>query len=463
MEPLAESEPFLITARWVLPVTGPPIEDGAVLVRGDRIAAVGRGRDIGGRPEEGRGPRSLSRLDLGDAALLPGLVNAHTHLELTILRGRCEEVEFFPWIRRVTEARFRKLEAADLVSSARWGALEAVRGGVTTVADTGDAHVVLQALADSGLRGIAYQEVFGPDERECHERLKALETALDAARGLATPRARVGISPHAPYTVSAALFREAARLALERRLPMAIHAAESRAERDLLREGAGPFAAFLAGRGISVQARGVSTLRHLADNGVLEARPLLIHAVHTGVEDWDLIRDSGCSVAHCPKSNAKLCHGIAPVLEWLARGLKVGLGTDGPAGNNGCDLLEEARFGALLQRARPGASVEDIRRLDARAVVRLLTLGGAEALGLDAEVGSLEPGKLADLTAVRLAGPQLEPGGDPETTIVFAASARDVVLTVVGGRVLFHDGRVATIDEDAARAALQRAAVKLGR
>jgi 5-methylthioadenosine/S-adenosylhomocysteine deaminase len=446
---------LLLTADWVLPVASAPIREGAVRVRAGRIAWVGRRADA---EHDGVGPSA--RIDLGRAAVLPGLVNAHTHLELTVLRGHAEDVEFAPWIRRLTGAKYQKLDAGAYRASARWGALEAIRSGVTTVADGSDSGQVLDALVESGLRGLVYHEVFGPDEKDVAAAMAGLRGALDAMAPRATARVRLGVSPHAPYTVSPALFRAVTDLALERGLPVMVHAAESRSERRLLREGAGPFAEAFAARGIAWRPPGTSTVEYLARLGVLRARPLLVHAVDVDAEDIERLLLSGASVAHCPKSNAKLGSGIAPLGTFLERGVRVGLGTDGAVSNNGCDLLEEARFAVLLQRAKAAADGRG-EPVGARAAVRLMTLGGAEALGMDGEIGSLEPGKLADVVAIDLSGPRVAPAHDPEAAVVFAAAAAAVVLTMVEGRTLYRWGKVLTLDEDGLRRDLELAARKL--
>jgi 5-methylthioadenosine/S-adenosylhomocysteine deaminase len=457
----------------VVPVASQPIIDGAVRVREGRIEWVGSALSLQGTTGPGPpGPGSPERrIDLGEAALLPGLVNVHTHFELALLRGFCEEREFFPWIRRLTEIKYGRLAAdpggvAAFRAAARWGALEAIRAGITTVGDASDRDVVLDVLLESGLRGIAYQEVFGPAPEEAEARLAALEERLEAALERASDRVRVGVSPHAPYTVSAPLFRRVAALASERGLRLCVHAAESPEEGDLVRRGTGPWADHLRGRGIAWKTPGISPVAYLEELGVLAARALIVHAVEIDGEDIARIRAAGASVAHCPKSNAKLGHGVAPLEELRVANVAVGLGTDSVASNNGCDLIEEARFAILAQRARRGArsgagTFPDRTILDTPALVRLMTLGGAEALGLGSETGSLEPGKLADLVAIDLSSPHHRPVYRPEDAIIFSASGRDVVLTVVGGEVLYERGRVTRLDEAAIREELESAASRL--
>jgi 5-methylthioadenosine/S-adenosylhomocysteine deaminase len=456
----------VLTARWVLPIVSSPIPHGGVRIRDGRILRVGPAEGILselGSHELGSqggtiGARRIERLDFPDGAIVPGLVNAHAHLDLTILRGFVEERDFFAWIQTLLALKTERLAPGDLIASARWGALELLRGGVTTVGDTSDTDAALEAMRECGLRGIAYAEVFGSDERECAVRLRELEGRLEDRRARETALVRVGVSPHSPYTVSAPLFRRVASLSAEAGLPLAVHAAESEAERLFVTHADGPFAALLRERSLPVKARGPSTIAYLQDLGVLDARPLLIHGVRLGPADLQRIRDAGASVAHCPKSNAKLGHGIAPLAEILALGIPTGIGTDGAPSSNGCDLLEEARMGLLLQRTRAGVEGP---LPDARAALRLLTLGGAEALGLGKVTGSLEPGKSADLAVFRLAGPRHEPVADPETSLVFSGLASDAVLTMVEGRVVFREGTVLSMDEDEARADLRRAAAKL--
>jgi 5-methylthioadenosine/S-adenosylhomocysteine deaminase len=420
---------MLYRAKWVVPVSGEPIENGSVLVHGDRIEAVGPSPDLASaeRPFEVR--------DLGDAALLPGLVNAHSHLELTVMRGLLEQADFREWITRLTDIKLTRLTVEDLLDSARLGALEAVRAGVTCCGDTSDSGFALDALLKAGMRGVVYQEVFGPDAAHAGENLAKLaeKVARLSERAGEDGRVRVGVSPHAPYTVSADLFARVAAFALERHMPVAIHAAESEAEERFVRDGEGPFAERLRARGIEWRAPGVSTVAYLASLGVLAARPLLVHAVRATDDDLDAIAATGSRVAHCPKSNAKFGHGVARLGAMRERSVKVGLGTDSVASNNALDMLDEARAATMLARA----SSRDPLALSARDAIELATSGGARALGLEAEVGTLEPGKGADLCAVALDGLHIAPVYDVETSLVFSASARDVLLTVVGGRVVF--------------------------
>ena len=428
-------------ARFVLPITAPPIHDGVVAVDGEHIAYVGP-RTEGPRAEEA---------SLGNALLLPGLVNTHSHLELTAMRGFLEGVDFRTWIVRLTTAKRTVLSRDMLLDAARYGIGEGLRHGITTYGDTCDSGVAFHAMRECGVRGVMYQEVFGPDPAQCDGALVELRDKIDRLRPLETARVRVGVSPHAPYTVSDPLFAAVSEYARRDSLPVAIHIAESQLETDLVVGGTGSFADGLRARGIAVASRSRSPIRLLASLGVLAAKPLLIHCVRIDQDDISLIAESQCAVAHCPASNAKLGHGIAPLTALLDARVTIGLGSDSVASNNRMDLLEEARVAVLFQRAQRGRFGE----LSAADSLALATLGGARALGLDGDIGSLEVGKAADLAAFPLqaAGPVY----DPQTTAVFALPGTRASFVAAAGQVLVRDG-VLLGEDDALEYRVQQSA-----
>jgi 5-methylthioadenosine/S-adenosylhomocysteine deaminase len=448
---MTEGRLTVYRAAWVLPVAAEPIRDGAVMVdAGGVIAAVGPAAAV--PPPEG-----AEVVELGPAALLPGLVDVHAHPELAMFRGALEDLRFRDWILRLVGAKRAALAEADYEAAARWTLVECLRAGITTVAATEMSAAGFGALRQAGMRGLVYREVFGPGPEQCEASMSELRGAVEALRAEESDLVRVGVSPHAPYTVSDALFRAVAEYALAERLPVAIHASESVAERDLVTRGAGDFAPGLRARGIDTPVRGTSTVEMLHRLGVLRTRPLLIHSVLLEGDDIARMADAGCVVAHCPVANAKLGHGAAPVAELRAAGIPVGLGTDSVGSNNRLDLLEEARIASLLQRARLRSHDE----MPPADLLRLCTLDGARALDLDARVGTLEPGKDADLCAVSLAGVHATPVHDPVAAVFHAARGSDVVLTAVRGRVLYRGGVVRTLDADAARAGVEDAAARL--
>lgn len=413
-------------ARWVLPVVRPALRDGTVVVEGRRIAWVGPRADA----PEGRD------VELGEAILMPGLVNVHTHLELTAMRGFLEELDFADWIIRLASAKRRVLSRDDLLDAARLGIAEGLHAGITTYADTCDSGVAFDAMLESGVRGIMYQEVFGPDPAQCEASLAELRGKLAALRSRETALLRAGISPHAPYTVSDALFAACAALAREETLPMAVHVAEGRHESDFVERGEGIFADGQRKRGLQVAPRGRSPVALLERTGVLGVAPLLIHCVRVDDADIALMRAAGAAVAHCPASNARLGHGIAPLREMLDAGLRVGLGSDSVASNNRMDLLEEARLAALFQ----GARTQRAHALSAREAIELATLGGARALGLEDRIGTLEAGKDADLAAFALDRAHAVPVQAPEAAALHALRGTDATFVAIAGEPRVRDG-----------------------
>jgi cytosine/adenosine deaminase-related metal-dependent hydrolase len=404
-------------ARWVLPISSPPIRDGTVVEHAGRIVYVGPRDEAPGGSDR----------DLGDCALLPGLINAHTHLELTVFRGLLEDLSFREWIARLQGAKVAVMTPERFLDSARWGIVEGMRAGITTFADTCDSGVVLEAMRERGVRGIMYQEVFSPSAdpaavRDAAARLAEKLALLDMFE---TDLQQVGVSPHAPYTVSDPLFALVARLG--RRI--AVHIAESEPEHRFVCEGEGPFADAHRARGIPVARRAASPIALLAKLGVLDTQPLLIHCVRVSDADIASIASSRSTVAHCPISNAKLGHGVAPVLEMLDAGIAVGLGTDSMAANNRMHLLEESRAAALAQRIR-GARAD---ALPAARALELATLGGARALGYADRVGSLEVGKDADLAAFDLSSLAGSADADAEAALVFALGAEPAKFVAVAG------------------------------
>jgi 5-methylthioadenosine/S-adenosylhomocysteine deaminase len=442
----------LYSADWLIPVSAEPVHDGAVLVdEHGVIRAVGTHTGIAVGDD-------VARIDLGSAILLPGLINVHGHPELAGMRGLLEDLPFHLWIPALRRAKEGAIaEEGDFAVAARWTCIECIAGGITTLAATEDSGASVDAMREAGLRGMVYREVFGPAPRQAQGALHDLMQKLDAMRRIATDMVHVGVSPHAPYTVSDDLYRLIAAYATAEALPVAVHIGESEAESQLVGNADGPFAGGLRTRAIQVSRRARSPIALLAQTGILDTRPLLIHCVRVDEADVQLIADAGAAVAHCPVANARLGHGIAPVIELAHAGVTIGIGSDSVASSNRIDMLEEARIAQLLQRARLCSA----GALTAPELLRMLTLDGARALGLDARTGSLEVGKDADMCAVRIDAPHTLPLHDPASALLFSTRGSDVILTVVRGQVLYHDGRFFTLDPEPLRDRLHAGAARM--
>ena len=393
-----------IRAGQVYPVTAPPIEDGAVLVDAlGRIAAVGPHARV---PT----PARAETREYPNAVLVPGLINCHTHLELTHLAGQNVEPEFAKWIRGVRTLK-EATSPEDFDAAAVAGVKDCWSRGVTCVAETGSTGAVMRALHDLGGRGIVYQEVFGPDPSQVATSMAELEAAVAQLRDLTTAQLRVGVSPHAPYTVSAPLYEAVAAFARRQHLPVAVHLAESKEESQFVQDGAGPFADAWRARGIPVEPRGCTPVEYLARLGVLSSGTLCIHCVQMDDDHRDIavLEGAGAAIAHCPRSNRAHGHGSAPLAAFRSADLRVGLGTDSVVSVGDLDVWAEARAAGL----------------EGDSALRALTLEGARALGWAGEIGSLEAGKAADLAV--FSSTNLH---QPSPT------SRTASLTVVSGRIV---------------------------
>jgi 5-methylthioadenosine/S-adenosylhomocysteine deaminase len=423
----------ILSAKYVLPIAGEPIVDSAVAFEGDKIVRVGK-RDslVAEFP-------SAELEDLGEAAILPGFVNCHSHLELTAMRGALDDVEhdFRSWLLKVQGLR-SAMSDADIEAAAIAGAREGAAAGVTCFGDVGrNGRAGLNALKTVGLRGILFQETeFSPDNRTADEDFKKLGETFEALKKDETDLVRVGISPHSTYTVSSRLFELIAQYAIINRIPLSIHASEAADEFDLLTNGEGFFTEVYEKFGVEWQSPRCTPIEYLERLGVLSTRPLLAHCVYATDGDIAKIAANGATIAHCPKSNAKFGHGYAPLEKLLDAGIAVGLGSDSVASNNVCDLLEESRFASLFARNRPDRK----RFVSAKEVLKAATLGGANALGLDELIGTLEPGKQADLTAVSLEHAAQQPVNDICAALVFSSNAHDVQRSLVAGRTVYSRG-----------------------
>ncbi len=439
----------IISARYVLPISSEPIENGAVAFENDIITAVGTLNEIIGQFPEAK------RESFGEAAIMPGFINCHSHLEITAMRGFLdrEEHDFYSWLIKLTKTRAEILTDADIETAAIFGALEGARGGVTCFADIGRFGAAgFNALKKNGLRGILFQETeFSPDDKTGNEDFEKLKGKFSRLKETETNLVKVGLSPHAPYTVSRRLFEKITDYAIENEIKITIHAAESVEEQELMMNGTGFFASVYEKYGFEWRNPNCSSIEYLENIGVLRAKPLLAHCVKVSETDIRLIAESDSRIAHCPKSNAKFGHGAAPLEKFLDNKIRVGFGSDSVASNNVCDILEEARFGVLSARN----SLDRKRFIEPKEAIAAATLGGAKALGLETEIGTLEAGKQADLIVVSLENAAQQPVHDVYSALHFASNARDIRLTTVAGEEIYRDGVSTKIDETEIKAKMK--------
>ncbi|MDA3936092.1 MAG: amidohydrolase family protein [Actinomycetota bacterium] len=435
---------MLLAARYVLPVATPHIENGAVLVRDDKIIEIGElDRLKAAHPEE-------EVRDFGLAALMPGFVDLHTHLEYSAMRGLVDDLPYARWKMQVLEKEGR-LSPTDWEDAAYLGALEAIESGITTIADVTETGSSARAVAAGGMRAFIYREVSTTDKAKVPAVLDAARADIaewgDLGGDLLTP----GIAPHATYTCHPELFLSVAEMAVQDNLPVSTHLAGSREEYDFVKYGSSPFAVdyrdtYKIGE-LGWLPTGVSPVRYVLQWGLLDVPSLLaVHCTQVDDADIEVLAKYDVAIAYCPRCNAKLGMGKAPLVKFLGKGLRVGIGTDSPASNNTMDLFDEMRIGLLLQRAAEGRQDFFV----ARTFVKMATLDAARALGIDDKVGSLEPGKQADIIAVDMSHGHQIPTAYPYSTLVHTANQENVLFTMVNGVVLFENGDVHTIDRERA-------------
>ncbi|HMS40097.1 MAG TPA: amidohydrolase family protein [Pyrinomonadaceae bacterium] len=445
----------ILSANYVLPISAEPIENGAIAFEKDKIIAVGKCSEI-----IEKFPEALHE-NLGCSAILPGFVNAHSHLEITAMRGFLDEfdADFFAWLMKLTKTRSEVLTDEDVKNAAVFGALEGARAGVTCFGDIGRfGKAGFEALKINGLRGILFQETeFSPVNENAPEDFARLKEKFLELKSTETELVKIGLSPHSPYTVSRSLFENIAEYALSENIKFTIHAAESSEEEDFMKKGVGLFAELYKKGGFEWNTPRVSSIEYLEKIGVLQTKPLLAHCVKVSEKDIELIAESDTCIAHCPKSNAKFGHGIAPLEKFLDAKIKTAFGSDSMASNNTCDILEEARFATLFARNLPDTK----RFLQAEEIIKTATFGGAKSLGFENEIGSLETGKQADFIAVSLENAAQMPVHDIFSALLFASNARDVFLTIVAGKEIYRNGEAKLVDEKELKMKISEIAIKM--
>ena len=403
-----------ISADWVVPVEGPPVADGAVLIDDDGlIMAVGARADLG------------SDIHHVESVILPGFVDAHTHLEYDVYVGFGDGLGFADWI-GLHVRRKQRIDLADMEAIARAGVLNCLRSGITTVGDCSFSGAAATACAELGLHGMIYLEVFGTTDDPIRDRFEPTRERIADAL---SQDVRLGVSPHAPYTCTVELYRACAELGL----PIATHLAESESETEFLRTGGGAWESFAE---MLVPPPGTTGIRALAESGLLDSNVVAAHCVKADEEEIALLAEHDVAVAHCPRSNAILGCGVAPLRELREAGIRVCIATDSPASTPSFDMFDEMRAAIMGARAREGRP----EALTAADALELATLGGARALGLEGSRGSLVPGKQADLTVLSLGDTAFVPWEDPVTGAVLGGSPQGVVATLVSGEPRYEKG-----------------------
>ena len=414
-----------------------PIRDGAVAIADGKVAAVGPAEALLDLAPTGE------VLNATDCLVMPGLVNTHSHLAMTLLRGFADDLPLVEWLENhIWPAERRWMNRDTVRLGTELAVAEQLLAGVTTTTDMyffGDE--VARVLADAGMRGVVAESLIdfatprcsGPDEML--ERQRELIDAY-ADHPLITP----SVAAHSPYSVSAQTLVAEAELAESMGVPLQIHLSETRWEVEKL-----------------IAEKGVSRVSYLADLGVLSERVVAAHCVHVSPEDIDLLAEFEVGVSHNPVSNLKLSSGVSPVPTMVARGLKVGLGTDGAASNNTLDLLRDLQLAALVHKGVTG----DPTALPAPTLVEMVTTAGAAVLGLDGRVGRLAEGLEADLICLSMDGAHATPSYEPLAHIAYAARSSDVRHVIVAGRVVVRDRELLTLDVDRIRSEARDVAAKI--
>ena len=415
----------LIIPRWIVPVVpaGVVLDAHAIVLAGERIHAVMP------TAEARAAYPDTACTELPDHVVIPGLVNAHTHAAMSLMRGMADDLPLIRWLQEhiwPTEAEHVSPEF--VYDGTMLAAAEMLRGGVTCMNDMYFyPEQAAGAALDTGIRAALGIIVIEFPTRYAADAQDYLAKGL-AMRDRFRHESRLSfcLAPHAPYTVSDHSLEQVVTLADQLQVPIHIHVHETEGE---LRD--------------HVAQHGVRPLQRLEALGMLGPALLAVHAVHLTPGEIALLARFGCSVAHCPSSNLKLASGIAPIAALLDAGVNVALGTDGAASNNSLDLFEEMRIAALLAKGASGRA--DV--LPVHQALAMATLGGAKALGLDDRIGSLEPGKFADITALNLGSLELSPCYGPVSHLVYAAGRSDVSHVWVAGEMLVEHGRFTHLDE----------------
>ena len=415
---------LVIEARWTVPVEPARqiLVDHSLVISGGRITAIL--------------PTSLARaeyapkqrVELSAHAVIPGLINLHTHAAMTLMRGLADDLALMDWLNHhIWPAEMQHVSEQYVYDGSLHACAEMLRGGVTCFNDMYFfPQATARAASDAGMRaaiGMIVTEFPSPYASDAQDYLSKGLALRDQLRG--NPLLSFCLAPHAPYTVSDESLRQVSTYASELDLPVHMHVHETIAEIEQ-----------------SMKNHGMRPIPRLLELGLLGPNLIAVHAIHLERSEIDLFAQHGCHVAHCPSSNLKLASGLAPIDGLLKKGVNVGLGTDGAASNNRLDIFAEMRLAALLAKGSSG----DPTTLAAWEALEMATLRSARALGLDASIGSLAVGKLADITAVRMDEIETSPCYDPHSHLVYACGREHVSHVWVNGNLLLDERELTTLD-----------------
>ena len=431
---------WIWSARYV--ITMDPqhhvIENGAIAIQGDRILAVGTKAEIDSKYQ------AKQRLDRPETIISPGLINTHTHAAMSLFRGIADDLRLQDWLQKfIFPAEAKNVSAEFVRWGTRLGAMEMLLGGTTTFTDMYYFEdVVAEAAKEAGIRGVLGETIIGfpvADNKTPQAALAFTEKFLARFKG--DPLVTAAVAPHALYTNSDETLKASRALANRFNAPLIIHLSETKKEND-----------------DELAKRHTTPTKTLDSLGVWNGRSVAAHAVWVNEADMAILKARGVGIGHCPSSNMKLASGVAPVTRMLELDLKVGLGPDGPAGsNNDFDLFEEMDLAAKLQKV----TTMNPQAVPAAQALEMGTIRGARALGMEKEIGSLEPGKRADLITVRIDRPNAQPLYDAVSQMVYALKASDVRDVMVNGRPVVRDGAILTLNQQQilAKAAEYRARI----
>ncbi|MEA4811487.1 MAG: amidohydrolase [Anaerolineaceae bacterium] len=413
------------------------IKEGVLGIRGEKIAFVGS------KAEFEPSASSAETLAMPGKLLMPGLINTHGHIAMALFRGFSDDLALEAWLAKIWKVEAQTVTPENIQAGVELALAEMLRGGTTAAADMYFQYAtVCRTCSTIGFRlfnGPSFAVIPGFEARKNVYYEAALEM-LDIFKD--DPLIHPCVQAHSTYTASLQMLEEIARIKEERGLVFVTHAAESLGEMKQVRS-----------------LYNKTPIEVLNEAGLLSRKTLLAHGVHLSEAEMDLLAERGSSVAHCPQSNLKLSSGIARIAEMIGRGVNVSLGTDGCASNNDLDLFHEAQTAALLQK---GITM-DPSVLAAEEAVAMLTINGARAFGLEDKIGSLEAGKLADIAVLDFNTANMTPCYDLYSHIIYAASAHNVCHTMVNGRWLMKDRQLFSVDEEAAKAKVNKIALEVGR